>query len=344
MQNCWLSKEQLQELRAAHRLERNKHAAYKINAVILLGSGWTLVEVQEALLLDDETLRSYVEKYRRGGIQALIETHYAGKASQLSEAQQRQLCKALDQDIYLTTSAVSAYVEKHFDVVYSQSGMRDLLHRLGYEFKKPKLVPGHPDLQAQDIFAEQYAQFMENKGPDVEVLFRDAVHPEHNTMAAYGWIKKGERRCLHTNSGRQRLNLHGVINAETMAMTVIESATVDGESTVQLLTLVEQRYPSAKRIFVILDNARYHYSREVTQWLEGKKIRLVFLPAYSPELNLIERVWKFFKKQVLYNQYYASLKEFRTAAIEFFKHIDRYTDELTSLLDGGFEGCGETCF
>ena len=44
MQNCWLSKEQLQELRAAHRLERNKHAAYKINAVILLGSGWILVE------------------------------------------------------------------------------------------------------------------------------------------------------------------------------------------------------------------------------------------------------------------------------------------------------------
>jgi len=46
-------------------------------------------------------------------------------------------------------------------------------------------------------------------------LFIDAVHPEHNTLAAYGWIKHGQKRELKTNSGRQRLNLHGTLNAET---------------------------------------------------------------------------------------------------------------------------------
>ena len=98
--------------------------------------------------------------------------------------------------------------------------MRDLLHRLNYVYKKPKLVPGNPDLVAQEIFAEQYEEFMQKKPENVEVLFADAVHPQHNTMAAYGWIKRGEKREVPTSSGRDRLNLHGAMNAETFEVTV----------------------------------------------------------------------------------------------------------------------------
>jgi transposase len=337
MKDFWLSKEQLSELRATHRSERHKHAAYRINAVILLGSGWKLKQVREALLLDDETLRSYMNKYKSGGVEELLKSNYEGRAVQLDESQQKQLSEELDRNIYPTTSAVIEYVEENFGIHYSLSGMRDFLHRLGYEFKKPKLVPGEGDAQAQEIFVEQYEEFMEKKGADVEVLFMDAVHPQHNTMAAYGWIKKGEKRCLSTNSGRGRLNLHGAINVETNEMTVIESPTVDKDSTLQLLELVEKKYPQAREIVVILDNARYHYSREVREWLQGRKLRLVFLPAYSPQLNLIERVWKFFKKKVLYNKYHATLQDFRNATISFFRNIGQYSEELTSLLDGGFE-------
>jgi transposase len=337
MKDFWLSKEQLSELRIAHRSEKNKHAAYRINAVILLGNGWKLKEVREALLLDEETLRSYMEKYQIGGVDELLKNNHEGRPVQLDESQRKQLSQELDRNIYPTTSAVIAYVEKHFGVRYSLSGMRDFLHRLGYEFKKPKLVPGEGDIQAQEIFVEQYEKFMEKKGSDVEVLFMDAVHPQHNTMAAYGWIKKGEKRCLKTNSGRTRLNLHGAINVETNEMTVIESPMVDKDSTLQLLELIENKYPHAREIVVILDNARYHYSKEVREWLQGRKLRLVFLPTYSPQLNLIERVWRFFKKKVLYNQYYAKLQDFRNAAINFFRNIGQYSEELTSLLDGGFE-------
>lgn len=116
--------------------------------------------------------------------------------------------------------------------------MRDLLHRLGYNYKKSKLVPGNPNREAQEGFVRYYEKFMENKGNDVEVLFADAVHPKHNTMAAYGWARKGQRRHLKTNSGRQRLNLHGAINAESMETTVIESQSVNRDSTIQLLEIL----------------------------------------------------------------------------------------------------------
>lgn len=339
MKGFRLTKEEVSELCVAHRAERNRHAAYKINAVILLGTGWKLKEVKNALLIDDETLRKYVEKYQAGGIAELLQTHYSGRQSHLDDKQLKLLHSELDNNIYLTTREIIEFVFDEFGVTYSPSGMRDLLHREGYTYKKPKLVPGTPDREMQEMFVHCYEKFMEAKDDDVEVLFLDAVHPEHNTMASYGWMKKGEPRKLSTNSGRQRLNLHGAINIETLEMTLIESATINRDSTVQLLEMLDQKYCCSKEIVVILDNAKYHYSQEVKEIVEkSSRLKLVYLPSYSPELNLIERVWRFFKKKVLYNKYYKNLEDFRKAAIKFFRNFDDHADELHSLLSGGFEG------
>jgi transposase len=337
MKGFELSKDELAGLKRAHRSEHYKRSAYKINVVILLGSGWTLEEVKDALLLDEETLRSYVNKYREDGLPALLKVDFKGSEPQLSVAEVEQLCNTLNTQIFLTTQSVIDYVKKKFGIVYSQSGMRDLLHRLGYEYKKPKLVPGNPDHDAQELFAQQYEEFMLNKADNEEVIFMDAVHPQHNTMAAYGWIKRGEKREIPTTSGRERLNLHGAMNAETLEVTIIESETVNDDSTIQLLEILEKKYALAATIFVILDNAKYHFSAKVQEFLKKSKIKLIFLPSYSPNLNLIERLWKFFKKKVLYNTYYKKIEDFRQACIQFFRNIGSYWDELASIMSGGFE-------
>ena len=341
MKGFHLTPEELSSLRAAHRDQlknRNPHSAYKINAIILLGTGWTLRKVKEALLVDDETLRSYVEKYKASGVTGLIKTNYKGSEGKLNSSQIDLLKLELDENIYLTTTSVINYVEKEFGIIYSVTGMRDLLHRLGFEYKKPKLVPGNPDVDAQEIFVEQYEAFMAEKPSDYEVLFVDAVHPEHNTMAAYGWIKKGTKKELKSNSGRDRLNLHGALNAETLDVTVIESATVNSDSTIDLIQVLDQKYALSSKLFLILDNARYHFSKEVKDALKDHpRIQFVFLPSYSPNLNLIERLWKFFKKKVLYNKYHESLSAFRKASIDFFRNIEKYSDELASIMSGGFE-------
>ena len=339
MKGFSLTDKELENLRFAHREAKKKsaHTAYKINAVILLGTGWTLNKVKTALLLDDETLRGYVDKYRNGGVSCLISTNHKGRERRLTVSEEDVLRDELDTNIHLTTNSVIEYVKEKFVIKYSMSGIRDLLHRLGYEYKKPKLVPGNPDIDAQEEFIKYYEDFMLNKPVDAEIVFLDAVHPEHNTMAAYGWIKRGEKRELKTNSGRQRLNLHGAINAETHEVTVIESETIDKDSTVQLLEILEQKYFYASMLYIILDNARYHYSKEVKAWLQGKKIKLVFLPPYSPNLNLIERLWKFFKKKVLYNKYYKDVKEFRKACIAFFSKIEQFSNDVAKFMNADFE-------
>jgi transposase len=96
------------------------------------------------------------------------------------------------------------------------------------------------------------------------------------------------------------------------------------------------RAVTATWIYVICDNARYYRSKAVQEYLKGSRIKLVFLPPYAPNLNLIERLWKFFKKQVLYNRYYESFDAFRKACEEFFGNPQQYHHELCSLLMDNF--------
>jgi transposase len=215
-----------------------------------------------------------VASYKEGGIEKLVQTNYQGGLPRLDELECEKLGEELGQNIYLTTQSIIEFVIKTFKKTYSQSGMRDLLHRMDYVYKKPKLVPGNPDHESQELFEEQYEAFMREKAEDVDVFFADAVHPEHNAQAAYGWMKRGEVRELKTNSGRQRLNLHGAIHAETHEVILLESETIDSDSTVRLLETLEQKYFLSSEILVILDNAKYHYSKVVQDHTRN-------IPAYA---------------------------------------------------------------
>jgi len=338
MDKFQLSEKELIELHEAFKRAKKKAAkdAYKINAIILLATGWSIESISAALLISDETIRQYKNAYQKGGIGKLLKTEYIGSNCKLTKHQRNILCKELDSAIYLTTNQIIEYVKRKFGIYYSIGGMNKLLHRLGYTYKKPKLVPGKGNKEKQEEFAAYYEQFIANKPTNEAVYFMDGVHPEHNTLAAYGWMRKGKERKLKSNTGRQRINLHGAINIETLDVEIIESEKVNSESTVDLLRKIEKSCPCAQKIHVILDNARYHYSRIVREYLQNSRINLVFLPIYSPHLNLIERLWKLFKKKVLYNRYYGKFKDFKKACKNFFVNISKYNTEIQSLLSEEF--------
>lgn len=341
MKGFILAPEEIQELRAFHKEAmrlKDVKSAYKINAVILLGSGWSLDEVAVALLLDDDTIRNYICRYKEGGLNNLLETYHKGSQPKLSDKQLSELCDELNNIIYKTTKEICAYIKNTFGETYTVSGITDLLHRLGYVYKKPKLKPGEADIEKQEFFLKEFEKFMRNKAENEAVFFVDAVHPVHNSVAGYGWIKKGIEKELKSNTGRVRLNIHGAMNAETYETTIIASEeNINTDSTIQLFEYLESLYPLAVAIYVILDNAKYHFSGAIQEWVKNSRIKLVFLPAYSPELNLIERLWKVFKKNVLYNKYYEKCADFKKACIGFFENQEKYYDEIESIMGNGLE-------
>lgn len=167
----------------------------------------------------------------------------------------------------------------------------------------------------------------------------DGVHPQHNSLPSYGWLPTGEETKLKSNTGRQRANLSGALDSESHEVIVEEHKTLNAESTISFFKLLERRYPDAPNIYIILDNAGYYKGEKIKEYLKDSRIKLLFLPPYAPNLNLIERLWKFFKKMVLYNQYYETFAQFRSACLSFFhkKNLRKYRHELNSLLTDNFQ-------
>jgi len=336
----FLNKFKRNELLSEHKLEKNKRFADRIKTILLLDKGYSFAQISEILFIDEKTARNYKKSYLDGGLEQLIEDGYSGKATKLSCIQEQQLSTHLEEKIYITIKEIISYVRKTFKIIYSQSGMRDLLHRLNFSYKKPKRVPGKADFEKQFAFMVYLESLKAAMGKSDKLFYLDAVHPQHNSMPSYGWIKKGELKDLKTNSGRKRLNLHGAIELENFECIVRSDETINYESTLSLLKSIERKCRDSKKIYVICDNARYYWAKEVREYLEGSKIEMIHLPSYSANLNLIERLWKFFNKKILYNRYFERFEEFKEASLNFFKDMKRYKTELETLLSEKVEFVG----
>src|SRR3990167_2514730 len=336
MNGLTLTASESQALRQAHRLCRDKRAADRIKAIYSLGTGWSVEDVVSILMLDEETLRNYVNRYKKGGIEELLKDHYKGSNGKLSKEELIELTEHLEKNTYLRVEGIVEYVKEAYDVCYTASGMTDLLHRLDFTYKKSKLVPAKADKKRQEEFLEKLKELRETKGEKDPILYMDGVHPQHNTMLAYGWIKKGKDNIIKSNTGRQRININGVLDAETHDVIIREDISINALSTIDLLKKIENAYLEANNIYIVCDNAKYYRSKLVTEFLETSKVKLVFLPPYSPNLNLIERLWKFMKNKILYNQYYEKFNEFKDAILGFFENIEQYESELSSLLTNNF--------
>ena len=335
----FLTKKERKELELAHRLESSLRYGDRIKAVLLLDSGWEVQKIAEALLIDTNTVRRYKKLYEYGGVEKLCSDNYLGRQSSLSVEEEDLIREELRRKIYLCTTEVIAYVKESFDIEYSQSGMTSLLHRLGFSYKKPNLVPGKANEEDQILFLEELERLKSAKKPEDKILYVDGVHPQHNSVASYGWLPKGEETKLKSNTGRQRTNLSGALDAETHEVYVQEHVTLNAETTIDFFNFLESKNLEAETIYLILDNAGYYKGEKIREYLKTSRIKLVFLPPYAPNLNLIERLWNFFKKKVLYNQYYKTYLEFRDSCLNFFKksNLRKFKKELDSLLTDNFQ-------
>ena len=315
-----------------HKRERDGRIRDRYKTILLLDQGLSYQQVAEVLFLHSSSPRRYFEAFQEGGIDTLILLKYQGRPAQLSESQQEQLKEHLRENIYLSASQVGSYIQETFAILYTTKGIVNLLHRLGFAYKKPKLIPGKADAEKQKAFLEEYEKLKKERKEGEEILFMDGVHPQHNSKPAYGWIEKGKIKELQSNTGRERININGALNPDTFDVVARQDPTINAQSTIKLLKEIEQYYKDAPIMTVICDNAKYYKSKLVQEYLTTSKIRLKFLPPYSPNLNLIERFWRFFHKKVTYNQYHENFSAFKKAVNTFFDSIPSFYGELKSLL------------
>lgn len=164
------------------------------------------------------------------------------------------------------------------------------------------------------------------------LLFMDASHFVHGCDFLGGVYSK-VRRFVRTFSGRERYNVLGAINFATGKVHAVTNATyITATEICQLLTSLASEY-AGRKIHVVLDNARYQKCEMVTSLAKKLGIDLVYLPPYSPNLNLIERLWKFVKGK-LKVRYYSDFNQFRDAIDTIIAGIENTFREQISQLMG----------
>jgi len=171
---------------------------------------------------------------------------------------------------------------------------------------------------------------------EIALYYVDAAHFVLGAFLGYLWSKV--RVFIRTPSGRRRYNVLGAYNAITGTMVSVTNTTyINSSSVVELLGKLSLLHPDGA-VKVVLDNAAYQRCYWVRAFAHLLGIEIIFLPSYSPNLNLIERYWKFVKKKCLYNHFYCNFEDFCTAIDECIENgNEKYADELKTLMTLHFQ-------
>jgi transposase len=168
------------------------------------------------------------------------------------------------------------------------------------------------------------------------VLFVDAAHFVFGTFLCCLWSIV--RIFVRAASGRQRFNVLGAWNAVTRELITITNTTVvNTETMCELLRAVAKRGLIGP-VTLVLDNARYQRNAVVKGLAAELGILLLFLPSYSPNLNLIERLWRFMKRKAAYGRYHPTFADFRAAVQDVLDHVQTtHANKLASLMTLNFQ-------
>jgi transposase len=345
MNNNRLSNEEISGLIAYHKELRVKRDADKLKCIIYWGKGYSWEEIKELLFISDGTLKTYIDKYQKGGIKELLQLHYEGHNNKLTNEQEQTIIDYVDKYSVLNSKQVVRYIKHKFGIKFTINGMTKTLIRLGFSYKKPKRISCNKDNVEEKIFVYRYKIKSENLSEDEALYSLDGAGIEHNAKIDYGWMRKGTTKTIQTNSGRKRLNINGAYNIKTHEVIAIcQEENITTKSNIELIKKIITKNQDKRKITIILDNAKMNKNNEIFNFVKeqnktGTKIELMYTPPYCPHLNLIERLWRFTKKKLVANQYYSTYSKFRNSITDFFAtKIYKLKNELKSLMTENFEG------
>jgi len=256
-----------------------------------------------------KTIENWHYQYVEKGIDSLNSFQYKPKQTYLETEQIEEVIAWVKKTNPGKTKEVREYIKKHFKVTYCNETVRKRLRKNGLKIIRPKVIPGKaPSEDEQKETVEKYFDMKSSYEPGTAFLFGEGMHLVHQNIPGLCWGDPKDPPVLKTNTGRQRLNILGAYNPDSHSFVHLTGEeNCNADRAIEYLDMIIKTYRQAHGIILFLDNASYFKAEIVSKWLEGHpKLQIEFLPPYSPNLNLIERFWRFTKEKLVKNTYYES--------------------------------------
>ena len=335
--------EQIDELEYERYHHPDPKVQRKAELLYLKSFGLPHQTLQEICRISSRTtLSKHLKTYQEAGLDGLKRQNYQGRQNELMAH-----ATSLEEIFQATPPSTSAHaqdiIEKQTGIRRSPTQVRTFMKRLGMRYRKVGYVPGKatdPAKQAeQEVFRTQELEprLEEAEAGTRVVLFMDAAHFVWTVFLGSLWCFT--RYFIPSPSGRKRFNVLGAINATTKEiLTFTNESYINSKCVCAFLQQIYDHYGDSTPITIILDNASYQRCWLVRNFAAHLGIELLFLPSYSPHLNLIERLWRFTKKECLYSKYYSTFDDFRAAISSCLDEAPtKHKSQLDSLLALNFQ-------
>lgn len=335
------SEEEIKQLNYERYHHPHPRVQKKMEVLYLKSRELSHQEIRRLCYIGKTTLVSYLRQYQQGGIERLKELHYKGKPSQLNE--QTQTIEAYFQSHPpRKVTEAQAKIAKLTGIKRNPTQIRAFLHRIGMRCRKLGFIPGKgsdPDkIEEQEVFRQSQLEPLleEAKAGKKAVFFVDAAHFVHRAYLGFIWCFS--RIFIPSPSGRKRFNVLGAINAVTKEVVSVTNETYINATTVCELLVRLSDLDLDIPITLVLDNASYQKCQFIKDVAGFLGIELLYLPSYSPHLNLIERLWRFVRNECLYSKYYEDFVDFKSAIADCIKQANtKHQEKLSSLLSWNFQ-------
>jgi transposase len=333
--------------RSAIAFERYHHpepfVQRKLEVLWLKSQGLAHHDIARLAGVSRASVQRYLREYLTGGLGAIRRYPWKGQRSAL-EGHRASLEEYFGQHPPRSVKEAQHAIEQRTGLRRGETQVRRFLRRLGLQPRRVAAVPIPPKSTAED-HAHTQRQFL---GGELEPVLAEAragrrdvyfVDGAHFVYAAFlGWVWCAARLFVRAASGRKRYNVLGAVHAVSHQLLRVANHTyLNAESVCALLRAVAAA-GVGRPITVVLDNARYQKCALVRELARSLGVELLYLPGYSPNLNLIERVWKFVKKQCLRTVYHATYQDFTGAIDQCLATLGTtHKAEMDSLLTHNFQ-------
>jgi transposase len=331
------SSEVVKQLHYERRYHPHPRVRQRLEAVYLKAIGYQHQEIGRIVGIGQKTLRSYLRMYQAGGIEALKTLNCYRPKSELDEHSEQLKAEFEIRPAKSINEAVQR-ITKLTGIRRSPTQVDKFLKNLGLKRLKVGHIPAKADPEKQKAFLEEKLdpRLEEARQGKRHVFFVDAAHFVMRPFLGFLWCFV--RQFIQAPSGRKRFNILGALHATTLqVVTFTNDSYINSYSVAKLMCQIAVEFADLP-ITLVMDNARYQRCRFVMDLATALGIELLFLPPYSPNLNLIERLWKFIKKKCLYSEYYETFIDFKQAIADCIAQTDGiYKRELASLLTLKFQ-------
>lgn len=313
------------------------HVQRKMEVLWCKSLGKSHQDIAEIADVHPNTVTTYLHEYQAGGLEAIRTLNFYQPQSEL-QAHQETLREYFEQHPCASLKEAAAKIEALTGVKRSSTQVGQFLKQMGMKCRKVGCIPAKadPDQQADFLSQQLQPRLDEAKAGLRAVFFVDAAHFVLAPFLGFVWCFA--RVFIQAPAGRQRFNVLAALNAITHDLVLVTNDSYITATSVCALLHQLAALNLTVPITLVLDNARYQRCALVQNLAATLNIELLFLPPYSPNLNLIERLWKFVKKEALYSTYYQDFTAFKAAIMDVLNETSgKHKHALDSLLTLNFQ-------